>query len=154
MCAKEISTKANTPNYTPRPPGNGAMNGNHTGKPFSKDNQPSPEAKSAGKLKGKRGQELARALLAIHAPESDHRAACAAYLNIPDDEITIEMMMVYRQAQKALDGQDTPAFNAVTDRAFGKPKEYHEVLDIEVKTEEQITAQKIKKIREMLNEKF
>jgi hypothetical protein len=101
-----------------RPPANG--------KKFSKDNQPLPEAKSAGKMKKKKGMELAKAVLDLTfkgMKDSALKKAAAEYYGIDESEITVEMMLLFRQAEKAIQKADTLAFNAIMDRAHGKPKQ-------------------------------
>ena len=101
-----------------RPPANGVK--------FSKDNQPSGEAKSAGKIKKKKGMELAKAVLELSfkgMKNSALKKAAAEYYGIDESEITVEMMLLFRQAEKAIQKADTFAFNAVMDRAHGKPKQ-------------------------------
>ena len=95
-------------------------------KPFTTENQPSPEAKSNGWLKKKRAQELVKAMLELNFSGSKNAALkkeAADYFGIDAKEITIEMMLLFKQTKKAIDDSDTQAFNAVMDRAFGKPKE-------------------------------
>lgn len=156
--AKEKVSPKSTPIKTRPKTGRGAMNGKETGKCFTKENQPSFEARSKGQQKRFRGQELARMMLNCrYIPTNDDngiREVVAGSLGIAPEDVTIEQVITFRQMQKAITQQDTVAYNAVSNRAFGFPKEYHEILDVEVKTEEQITASKVKKIRAMLHEKF
>jgi hypothetical protein len=93
---------------------------------FTSTNQPSGEAKRNGLLKRKTGVELARAILQLSfegAKDSPLKKAAAEYFKIPEKEITVEMMLMFRQAEKAVQKGDTRAFDAVMDRAFGKPKQ-------------------------------
>lgn len=101
-----------------RPPANGVK--------FSKENQPSGEAKSAGKMKKKKGMELAKAVLDLSfkgMKNSELKKAAAEYYGIDESEITVEMMLLFRQAEKAIQKADTHAFVALMDRAHGKPKQ-------------------------------
>jgi hypothetical protein len=95
-------------------------------KQFSSTRQPTPQAKSNGLLKKKTGVELARAILQLSfegAKDSPLKKAAADYFKISEQEITVEMMLMFRQAEKAVQKGDTRAFEAVMDRAFGKPKQ-------------------------------
>lgn len=95
-------------------------------KQFSSTYQPSPQAKSAGLLKRKTGVELARAILQLSfegAKDSPLKKAAAEYFNVSEEEITVEMMLLFRQAEKAVQKGDTRAFEAVMDRAHGKAKQ-------------------------------
>lgn len=94
--------------------------------PFTSENQPSPEAKRAGWLKKKRGPELAKAILDLAFKGQKNqklKKAAATYFGLPETEITNEMMLLFKQAEKAIQYADTQAFNAFMDRAYGKPKE-------------------------------
>lgn len=107
--------------------GKGAIRGAiDSGSPFSSTNQPSTESRRLGQFKRKRGQDLARAILELGfqgMKDSALKKAASEYYNIPEEEITVEMMMLFRQTEKAIQKADTGAFNAVMDRAHGKPKE-------------------------------
>jgi hypothetical protein len=95
-------------------------------KQFSSTRQPTPQAKSNGLLKKKTGVELARAILQLSfegAKDSPLKKAASDYFKISEQEITVEMMLMFRQAEKAVQKGDTRAFEAVMDRAFGKPKQ-------------------------------
>lgn len=103
------------------------MNGAKDGVPFGIGQpDPSPEQKKAGWAKKKRGQELAKAVLELAfkgMKDSQLKKAAAEYFNVPEEEITVETMLLFRQAEKAIQKADTYAFNSVMDRAHGKPKE-------------------------------
>lgn len=119
--------------------GKGKLRGKDDGVPFTKDSQPSPEAKKAGWAKRLKGQELAKAVLELAfkgASKSELKKEAALYYNVSESEITVEMMLLFRQAEKAIDKSDTYAFNSIMDRAFGKPKE-----KIEAKTDNKITLE-------------
>lgn len=95
-------------------------------KPFSAENQPTPEQKKEGWLKKKRGPELAKAVLQLAfqgMKNSELKKQAAEYYGIEESELTVELMLLFRQAEKAIQKADTPAFNAVMDRSYGKPKE-------------------------------
>lgn len=115
---KEIAT-------TKKPHGRGKINGN-SGKKYSKEYQPSAERKKAGWLKWKRGQDLVKAILTTTfngVKGSELRKMCSEYYNVPENKITVEMMLLFRQTEKAIQKADTPAFNAIMDRAHGKPSQ-------------------------------
>jgi hypothetical protein len=92
---------------------------------FSKDRQPSPEAKSKGKRKSKLLSELLE-LSFGGKNQVKMRKAAAMYLGIPESEITIEDVMNFRQIEKSISKSNTFAYNSVMDRAFGKPKQVTE----------------------------
>lgn len=118
MSAKKTSIKRPSKG---RVPFRGAVDG----KPFSKDNQPSPEAKSKGKKKSKLLTELLE--LTFKGPTRGKiKAAMAKYMGIPEEELTVEDMMHGRQIERAISKSNTFAYMAVMDRAFGKPKQITE----------------------------
>lgn len=92
---------------------------------FTPENQPPPENKSAGILRKKAGKELAKAVLELAfkgMANSDLKQLAAAYFGIEDPEqVTVEMMLIFRQAEKAIQKADTAAFKAVMERAHGLP---------------------------------
>lgn len=92
---------------------------------FTSENQPSPEAKSAGKRRAKTLKEL----LAVSVKGNDKsskvvRGMIATYLGCDPDEVsddmTLEIAMHLRQIDKAIKKGDTQAYNSVMDRAHGK----------------------------------
>ena len=91
---------------------------------FTKDTQPSGAAKSAGWKKKTKGVELAKAVLNLAfkgAKDSELKKLAAEYFAIPEDKITVEVMLLFRQAEKAIQKADTAAFKAVMERAHGLP---------------------------------
>lgn len=92
-------------------------------KTFSKDYQPSPEAKKAGQ----RRTYALRELLGLSTgkvfagSKTDYRALTAQYFGIEDKEVTVKMVMEFRQIEKAVLKGDTQAFSVIMDRAYGKP---------------------------------
>ncbi|MBL7961464.1 hypothetical protein JNL27_14615 [bacterium] len=93
--------------------------------PFSKDRQPSPEAKSAGWLKKRTLKEL----LAMELSGTDKSAALvrsfvSKYLGVKEsevgNEITLEIAMHLRQIEKAIAKGDTRAYEVLNERAYGK----------------------------------
>lgn len=114
----------------PRKPGKGGIYPPENGKKFSKEYQPPGEAKAAGIWKKKKGQELAKAVLELAfqgMKNSELKKAAAEYYGVEEKEITVEMMLVFRQAEKAIQKADTQAFTAVMDRAHGKPAQRTEL---------------------------
>lgn len=95
---------------------------------FTSENQPSNEAKSRGHLKSLRGAQLVQAVLK-QMFKNKHKdkelekimKEAAAYFQLPEKELTMELMLVYGQAKKAVVEGHTPAFTALMDRGFGKP---------------------------------
>lgn len=112
-----------------KPAKRAGRNGNvppDTPKPFTAENQPSSDAKKEGWLRKKRAQELVKAMLELNFKGDKNTALkkeAAEYFGINAKEITVEMLLVYKQTKKAIEESDTQAFNAVMDRAYGKPKE-------------------------------
>jgi len=112
------------------------------GKPFSKDNQPDPEKKSAGWWKKQKGRQLLRSLMQhdYQGTELDEhqnpipdtiKNQVAAYMNVPIETVTVEMCIFVMQIGKAIKLKDTQAANLVVDNAYGKPKETFQVYDDE-----------------------
>src|SRR5690349_11285957 len=81
------------------------------GRTFSKDYQPSGEAKSKGKRKARLLKDIFE--LAFVGPKGGKmKKAAAAYLNIPEEEISVEDMLHIRQIQAAISKQNTFAYNS------------------------------------------
>jgi hypothetical protein len=121
---EDISNK--TADKPPKRPGRNGVIPPDPKNPFSKEYQPSSEAKKKGWAKKKTAQELAKAVLELSfkgMKDSGLKKTAAEYFGIPEKVLTVEMMLLFRQAEKAIQKADTQAFNAIMDRAFGKPKE-------------------------------
>lgn len=91
--------------------------------PFSAENQPSNEAKSLGHKKSFRSALLVRALL-DRTPEKKFnriKKQAAAFFQVDEQEIDNEVLLLYSMIVRAIEKQDVAAFNAVMDRAYGKP---------------------------------
>jgi hypothetical protein len=94
---------------------------------FTSSNQPSRESKRQGQLKGHRGAELVRALLDVRPSKlgtSKHRVLCrqaAAFFGMHEKDVTYEVMMFYKVAERVFKSGDVVAFNALMDRGYGKP---------------------------------
>lgn len=128
------STKQPQKKADPAPPkkvkGGKGMMGPDTGKKFSRKYQPSPEAKRLGHLKKKKGHELAQAIMDLAfkgMKNSELKKAASEYYGVPEKDITVEMMMLFRQVEKSIQKADTNAFNAVMNRAHGLPKQKQEI---------------------------
>jgi hypothetical protein len=102
--------------------GPGMMKGKETGVPFTKDNQPSNEAKKEGQQRKKLLKDVLNAALNPKGEHAKMIAACAEYLEKDAGSVTLADLMHFRQAQKAISKQDTFAYQAVMDRAYGKPE--------------------------------
>lgn len=116
------------------------------GRPFSAENQPSGEAKSYGWWKKRKGKQMLKALMEmkfdggqIPVDPNDYSKGsipnpvlrqAAAYFNMPEEFITVEMIMAMKQVALAVQKNDTSAFNAVWDKAYGKPKEDEEAIKL------------------------
>ena len=125
-----MKDKQKTTDKPPKRPGKGGVIPPDPPKPFSTKNQPSSEAKKAGWAKKKRAMELAKAVLDLQfkgMKNGELKKMAAEYFGVQSKDITVEMMLLFRQAEKAIQKADTHAFNAIMDRAFGKPKEKVEV---------------------------
>lgn len=104
--------------------GKGKMNPS-TGKKFSKDYQPDPKKISEGV---KRHFALRDMLNLVTGQKFDgstkvYRDLCAAYLGIDKKDVTVRMIMDFRQIEKAILKGDTLAYKVIMDRSFGKPRE-------------------------------
>jgi hypothetical protein len=109
-----------------KPRRKGPMNGKETGIPFGEQKQPSSEAKKAGWARRNRGIELVKNILSLKfkgAKDSDLRKKIAQYFGVPENDITVEDMMIFRQSEKAIKNADTNAFKAIMERGFGAPKQ-------------------------------
>ena len=93
----------------------GDKNLNEKGKAtqFSTKAQPTPEQKKEGWAKKKKGMELARAILALKfagkGGKRNLKKTIAKFFNVPEEEITVEQMILLRQAEKAINSADTNA---------------------------------------------
>ena len=89
--------------------------------PFSKDNQPSPKAKSEGHKRKKALKDLADALISGDRLEKCKVIANKVGIDLKDGEYTLDIAMTLRQIEKAFDEGDTRAYQAAMDRLLGKP---------------------------------
>ena len=88
---------------------------------FSKDNQPSPKAKSEGHKRKKALKDLADALISGDRLEKCKLIANKVGIDLKDGEYTLDIAMTLRQIEKAFDEGDTRAYQAAMDRLLGKP---------------------------------
>lgn len=95
-----------------RPPSNG--------KTFSKEYQPSGEAKSAGHRKKRMLKELLEATF-IGPKRSKVKMKAAEYLGVDPESLTVEDLLHFKQIEIAISKGNTFAYQAVMDRAYGKP---------------------------------
>lgn len=122
--AEKVVTKAAPAAPGSYRPGKGGTVLPPSPKPFTKENQPSAASKKAGWAK----RRILKDILEIttgatfNNSTTDYRELTAKYLGIPPQEVTVRMVMDFRQIEKAIMKADTPAYIAVMDRALGKPK--------------------------------
>jgi hypothetical protein len=99
------------------------MNGAATGVPFTASNQPDPALKKKGWAK----RRALNNLLKIKNPgrlgtnQTDYAQLASDFYGIPKEEITIEVIMHFRQIERAILKADTYAYEAVQKRAYGNP---------------------------------
>ena len=97
------------------------IDGDHKGNTFSKENQPSPKAKSEGHKRKKALKDLADALISGDRLEKCKVIANKVGIDLKDGEYTLDIAMTLRQIEKAFDEGDTRAYQAAMDRLLGKP---------------------------------
>ena len=112
-----------------------ARNKNHKDNltPFSKENQPTPEAKIEGKRKKRLLKDLATALISGERLDKCKSIADKIGLDLTDSEYTLDIAMTLKQIEISLDNGDTRAFSAAMDRLIGKPNQHIEQRITEVK---------------------
>lgn len=102
-----------------------AFRGAQDGNPFTTKNQPTGKQKSEGWLKKKLLKDMLGLSTSANfqGSKTDYRKLTAEYLGIQEKEVTIKMVMEFRQIEKAILKGDTSSFNSIMDRAFGRPKQ-------------------------------
>jgi hypothetical protein len=98
--------------------------GNEKGQGFTKDKQPTPEAKSAGWT---RRMGLKEMMSVVPNPKADRKVSAmmnkvAKYFEIPLTEVTVRMMMDYRMQLEAAHNGNVQAYRVVTERVEGRPR--------------------------------
>jgi len=88
---------------------------------FSKDNQPSSEAKKEGHKRKKALKDLADALIGGERLKKCKVIADKVGIDLEDNEFTLDIAMTLKQIEKAFDEGDTRAYQASMDRFLGKP---------------------------------
>ena len=86
---------------------------------YSKENQPTPEAKAAGHIKRIILKDIAKQLTTGTYKQA--LIELAKVLGVDADAIDLETAMHLKQMEKALVNGDTFAYNALMDRMKGKP---------------------------------
>lgn len=104
--------------------GKGKLRHEDNPKPFTSENQPSPEAKKQGKWKAKTLKEFLTMPVG-KSLDPEHEAViqrlCDAY-GVPRDYVDNKLLMELSIAQKAHEQGDEARYKALCDRAFGKPR--------------------------------
>lgn len=95
-------------------------------KPFTKENQPSSESKSAGWTRKRLLRDLLQLTIDGEQPDAKIvKAFIAGYLGKKEkelsDNLTLEQCMDLRLIEKAIKEGDTSAYTAIKDRVYGKP---------------------------------
>ena len=99
---------------------------------FRKGQEHDSDALKAGWSKKLRGRNLLKAILeSKHLGDPVLKANAAAYFGVSADEITNEAMMYMIQVTKAINKNDTFAFETIMARTFGKIKEYKDEEEVE-----------------------
>lgn len=98
------------------------------GRGFDVAGQPSSESKKAGWAKKKSGRDLVIAFFetpfsaTTPAAKSKLQKFANAY-GLQPEEVTVELMAIHAQVEKAVLNGDTYAFRNLMDRAYGLPKQ-------------------------------
>jgi hypothetical protein len=89
-------------------------------KPFTKDNQPPSDAKKAGWERRKKGMALVRTILALNfngLPGAKLRKKVAQFFGVPENDLTVEDMLHFQQAIRAIKSGDTNAYKALLEKS-------------------------------------
>ena len=115
--------------------------GNH-GQGFNSRTASEAKVKSDEAKRRKRTvQENLKLLLSAKADEVN-RATLAKIYGIPKDAVDTELVMHHKQVSKAIEEEDTKAYNAVLDRVEGKAPQAIVTTDANTKPEELNEAEK------------
>lgn len=90
------------------------------GKKFSRDNQPSAQAKKDGWERRKKGMALVRTILSLTMTGETSktiRRRCADFFGIPEQDLTVEDLLHFKQAERAIKSGDTNAYKALLDKS-------------------------------------
>lgn len=115
---------------------------------FTTSNQPTPEQKSHGWWKKRKGRVLFQAIMQLPAngtnmvEDKKHpgeyvdqlalvRRQAAVYFNMPESLITVEMLAFMKQVAVAVQKNDTFAFNTIMDQSYGRPKPMEQFEEVE-----------------------
>lgn len=98
--------------------------GPDTGKKFSKDYQPTPEAKSKGAMRRYSLRDILRTVPenSFDGSTKDYATLVSKFLKIPRESVDLETIMFFRQVEKAILGADTKAFRAMAEYSIGRPR--------------------------------
>ena len=115
--------------------GPGQLRGAIDGKPFTSDQSHLTEAKKKAWAKKKLLKDLLGIVTSGKLGNStqDYRKLASDFFGIKEDKVDVKMIMDFRQIEKAILKGDTLAYQAVMDRAYGKPKQVSEISGIDGK---------------------
>ena len=88
---------------------------------FSKEYQPSPEAKKEGWRRKRVLKDLATSLIGGGSLSKAKKMAEQIGVDLSDDEFSVDIVLTLRQIGKALKDGDTRAYSAAMDRMIGRP---------------------------------
>ena len=111
------------PSDKPKKSFKGTM-GPNTGKKFSKDYQPTPDAKSKGAFRRYSLRDILRTVPdnSFDGSTKDYATLVSKFLKIPRESVDLETIMFFRQVEKAILGADTKAFRAMAEYSIGRPR--------------------------------
>jgi hypothetical protein len=116
-----MGKKANDAKSTKKKP----VMGPNTGKKFSKDYQPTPQAKSMGAIRRYSLRDMLRVVPdnSFDGSTKDYATLVSKFLKIPRESVDLETIMFFRQIEKAILAGDTKAFRAMAEYSIGKPRQ-------------------------------
>ena len=130
------------------------LNKGNTETQFTSDNQPSPEAKKKGWQKKRLLKDLADILLQGDKLNEFKKLAKDLGIDLTDEEMTLEVAMSLKQAEKAIQKGDTSAYNSVMDRLKGRPQQAIDHTSKGEKISHQLTPQEIKALNDELENTY